>query len=44
MATTNSDLSLGGGVIRGTALVYDSIEHIKVSMDFLLQDFCYNPD
>ncbi len=40
----NSDPSLGGGVIRGTALFYDAIEHLKASIDFLLHKFGYDPD
>ncbi len=41
---TNGDPSLGGNVIRGTAPFYDTLECISASLDFLSQDFSYNPD
>ncbi len=40
----NSDPSLGGNVIRGTVPFYDALECISASLDFLPQDFGYNPD
>ncbi len=42
--TTNGDPSRGGNVIRGNAPFYEALERIKVSLDFLPQDFGYNPD
>ncbi len=42
--TMNSDPSLGGGIIRGTVLFYDAVERLKASIDFLPQDFGYDPD
>ncbi len=42
--TTNGDPSLGGKVIRGTAPFYEALQHISMSMDFLPQDFGYDPD
>ncbi len=44
MTTTNGDPSLGGGVIKGTVQFYKVVECLKVSIDFLLQDFGFNPD
>ncbi len=42
--TTNGDPNLGGNVIRGTVPFYKVLKHISVSLDFLPQDFGYNPD
>ncbi len=42
--TTNGDPSLGGGIIKGTAQFYKAVERLSASIDFLLQDFGYNPD
>ncbi len=42
--TTNGDPSLGGKVIRGTAPFYDACKCISASLDFLPQDFGYDPD
>ncbi len=41
---TNGDPSLGGKAIRGTAPFCEAMECISASLDFLLQDFGYNPD
>ncbi len=41
---TNGDPSIGGNVIRGTASFYEMCERISVSLDFLPQDFGYDPD
>ncbi len=42
--TTNGNPSLGGNVIRGTAPFYEVLKCISASLDFLPQDFGYNPD
>ncbi len=44
MSTTNSDPSMGGQVIRGTAAFYEMCRQIEASLECLPQDFGHDPD
>ncbi len=41
---TTTDQSLGGGVIKGTAQFYKAVACLSASIDFLPQDFGFDPN